>query len=333
MTLPTQMRHIMMDGAGKPEVMKLTTGPLPVARPDEVLIRVEATGVNRPDIAQREGSYPPPPGASPLLGLETAGEVVGLGEQVTGWNIGDKVCALTNGGAYAEYCTAPASQCLPWPRGYDAIQAAALPETFFTVWANLFQAGHLSRGETALIHGGTSGIGVTAIQLARAFGATVYATAGSDEKRDACVRLGCDAAINYRTEDFAARIKELTNGRGVDVVLDMVGGPYAMKNIRSLAMDGRLVLIAFLGGSKVADFDLLQVMVRRLTITGSTMRPRTTAQKGQIAAALLEKVWPVLEAGRCAPVIHATYALDQVVEAHKLMESSQHIGKIMLNVA
>ena len=333
MTLPTQMRHIMMDGAGKPEVMKLTTGPLPVARPDEVLIRVEATGVNRPDIAQREGSYPPPPGASPLLGLETAGEVMGLGEQVTGWNIGDKVCALTNGGAYAEYCTAPASQCLPWPRGYTAVQAAALPETFFTVWANLFQAGHLSRGETTLIHGGTSGIGVTAIQLARAFGATVYATAGSDEKRDACVRLGCDAAINYRTEDFAARIKELTNGRGVDVVLDMVGGPYAMKNIRSLAMDGRLVLIAFLGGSKVADFDLLQVMVRRLTITGSTMRPRTTAQKGQIAAALLEKVWPVLEAGRCAPVIHATYALDQVVEAHKLMESSQHIGKIMLNVA
>ena len=332
MTLPTHMRHIMMDGAGKPEVMKLTTGPLPAIKPDEVLIRVEATGVNRPDIAQREGSYPPPPGASPLLGLETAGEVVGLGEQVTAWNMGDKVCALTNGGAYAEYCTAPASQCLPWPRGYDAIQAAALPETFFTVWANLFQAGHLSRGETALIHGGTSGIGVTAIQLARAFGATVYATAGSDEKRDACVRLGCDAAINYRTEDFAARIKELTNGRGVDVILDMVGGPYAMKNIRSLTMDGRLVLIAFLGGSKVADFDLLQVMVRRLTITGSTMRPRTTAQKGQIAAALLEKVWPVLEAGRCAPVIHATYALDQVVEAHKLMESSQHIGKIMLKV-
>ena len=333
MTLPTQMRHIMMDGAGKPEVMKTTTGPLPALKPDEVLIHVEAAGINRPDIAQREGSYPPPPGASPLLGLEAAGEIVEMGVDVKGWNIGDKVCALTNGGAYAEYCAAPATQCLPWPKGYTALQAAALPETFFTVWANLFQAGHLSRGETALIHGGTSGIGVTAIQLARAFGATVYATAGSDDKRDACVRLGCAAAINYRTEDFAVRIKELTEGRGVDVILDMVGGPYAMRNIRSLAMDGRLVLIAFLGGSKVADFDMLQIMVKRLTVTGSTMRPRTAAQKGQIAAALLEKVWPVLDAGQCAPVIHATFEMDRIVEAHRLMESSQHIGKIMVKIA
>ena len=332
MALPVRMRQIAMDGAGAPEVMKIGTGELPEPKPDEVLIRVLAAGVNRPDIAQRLGSYPPPPGASPILGLEAAGEVVAAGDAVTDWKIGDRVCALTNGGGYAEYCTAPAPQCLPWPKGYDAVRAAALPETFFTVWANLFQAGRLRGGEKTLIHGGTSGIGVTAIQLAREFGATVYATAGTDEKCAACVRFGCDAAINYNVEDFAARIKELTGGRGVDVILDMVGGPYATRNIRSLAMDGRLVLIAFLGGSKVADFDFTQVMVRRLTITGSTMRPRTTAQKGQIAAELREKVWPVLDAGRCAPVIDATYPLDQVVEAHKLMESSQHIGKIMLTV-
>ena len=332
MVLPVQMTRIEMDGAGAPEVMKMATGPLPEPKPDEVLIKVLAAGVNRPDIAQRQGSYPPPPGASPILGLEVAGEVVAAGNAMAGWKIGDRVCALTNGGGYAEYCTAPALQCLPWPRGYDAVRAAALPETFFTVWANLFQAGRLRGSEKALIHGGTSGIGVTAIKLAREFGATVYATAGTDEKCSACVQLGCDAAINYKTEDFGARIKELTGGRGVDVILDMVGGPYATRNIRSLGMDGRLVLIAFLGGSKVSEFDFAQVMVRRLTITGSTMRPRTTAQKGQIAAELREKVWPVLDAGRCAPVIHATYRLDQVVEAHKLMESSQHIGKIMLTV-
>jgi NADPH2:quinone reductase len=332
MALPSRMRLIETDGVGAPEVMKIGTGPLPEPKPDEVLIRVLAAGVNRPDVAQRQGSYPPPPGASPVLGLEAAGEVVAMGSAVVDYKIGDRVCALTNGGAYAEYCTAPVAQCLPWPSGYDAIRAAALPESFFTVWANLFQAGRLRSGEKALIHGGTSGIGVTAIQLAREFGATVYATAGSAEKCSACVRLGCDAAINYRTEDFAARIKELTGGRGVDVILDMVGGPYATSNIRSLGMDGRLVLIAFLGGSKVSDFDFVPVMVRRLTITGSTMRPRTTAQKGQIAAELREKVWPVLDAGRCAPVIHATYPLEQVVEAHRLMESSQHIGKIMLTV-
>jgi NADPH2:quinone reductase len=332
MVPPAQMRQIEMDGTGAPEVMKTGTGPLPVPKPDEVLIRVLAAGVNRPDIAQRQGSYPPPPGASPLLGLEVSGEVVAAGDAVTGWKIGDRVCALTNGGGYAEYCTAPAPQCLPWPTGYDAVRAAALPETYFTVWANLFQAGRLAKGERALIHGGTSGIGVTAIQLAREFGATVYATAGSAAKCDACVRLGCDAAIDYHTEDFAARIKDLTGGRGVDVILDMVGGPYAARNIRSLGMDGRLVLIAFLGGSKVENFDFVQVMVRRLTITGSTMRPRTTAQKGRIAAELREKVWPVLDAGRCGPVINATFPLDKVVEAHRLMESSQHIGKIMLTV-
>jgi len=332
MALPARMTFIATDGAGAPEVMQPAIGPLPVPKPDEVLIQVLAAGVNRPDIAQRQGSYPPPPGASPILGLEVSGEVVAAGNAVTNWKTGDLVCALTNGGGYAEYCSAPASQCLPWPRGYDAIRAAALPETYFTVWANLFQGGQLARGETALIHGGSSGIGVTAIQLAHEFGATVFATAGSAEKCSACVQLGCDAAINYKSEDFAARIKELTGGRGVDVILDMVGAPYATRNIRSLAMDGRLVLIAFLGGSKVESFDLVPVMVRRLTITGSTMRPRTTAQKAQIATELLEKVWPVLDTGRCGPVVHATFPLHQVAETHKLMESSEHIGKIMLTV-
>ena len=332
MAVPTQMTHIAMDAPGAAEVMKVVNGPVPGLKPDEVMIKVAAVGVNRPDVLQREGNYPVPPGASAIMGLEAAGELVAVGDAVTKWAVGDKVCALTNGGAYAEYCPAPEAQCLPWPKGYDASRAASLPETFFTVWANLFQAGRLAAGEKTLIHGGTSGIGVTAIQLARAFGATVYATAGTDDKVAACVRLGCAAAINYKTEDFAARIKDLTNGRGVDVILDMVGGPYARKNIQSLGMDGRLILIAFLGGSKSPDFDFLQVMLRRLTITGSTMRPRTTAQKGQIAADLLEKVWPKLDAGACPPVIHATFRLDQVVEAHKLMESSQHIGKIMLTV-
>ena len=333
MTLPTEMKHIAADGTGLPEVMRMATGPLPVPKPDEVLIRVLAAGVNRPDIAQRQGSYPPPPGASPILGLEVSGEIVAAGEAVAGWKIGDRVCALTNGGGYAEYCTAPGLQCLPWPKAYDAVRAGAVPETSFTVWANFFQAGRLKRGEKVLIHGGTSGIGVTAIQLAHEFGAIVYATAGTDEKCGVCIRLGCDAAINYKTEDFAVRVRELTDKRGVDVILDMVGAPYAAQNIRSLGMDGRLVFIAFLGGSKVENFDFVQVMVRRLTITGSTMRPRTTAQKGQIAAELLEKVWPVLDAGRCPPVIHATFPLAQVAEAHRLMESSQHIGKIMLTVA
>jgi len=333
MPLPQTMNFIRMDGSGGPEVMKLAQGPLPAPKADEVLIRVEAAGVNRPDVAQRQGSYPPPPGASPILGLEVAGQVVATGADVSAWKAGDKVCSLTNGGGYAAYCTAPAAQCLPWPQGYDSVRAAALPETSFTVWANLFQAGKLARGEKALIHGGTSGIGVTAIQLAHEFGATVYATAGTDEKCAACLRLGADAAINYRSQDFAEEIKTLAGGRGVDVVLDMVGGPYMARNIRCLAMDGRLVLIAFLGGSKVENFDFVPVMVRRLTITGSTMRPRTTAQKGAIADDLRAKVWPVLDAGRCAPVIHATFPLAQAAEAHRLMESSQHIGKIMLTVA
>ena len=332
MPVPQTMTHIQADGAGGAEVLKIAIGPVPTAAAGEILIRVEAAGVNRPDIAQRQGTYPPPPGASPLLGLEVAGEVVALGTGASGYRIGDKVCALTNGGGYAEYCTAPATQCLPWPAGYDAVKAAALPETAFTVWANVFQMGQLRNGEKFLVHGGTSGIGVTAIQLAHEFGATVYATAGSDDKCAACVRLGADAAINYRSHDFAAEIRTLTGGKGVDVILDMVGGPYMQRDIRSLGMDGRLVLIAFLEGSVAETFDFLQIMTKRLTVTGSTMRPRTAAQKAAIAADLRDKVWPVLNAGRCAPVIHATFPLAQAAEAHRLMESSAHIGKIMLTL-
>jgi NADPH2:quinone reductase len=314
-------------------VLRPGSAALPVPKPDEVLIRVQVAGVNRPDVAQRSGSYPPPPGASPLIGLEVAGEVVATGADVRGYRVGDKVCALTNGGGYAEYCTAPEAQTLPWPAGYDALQAGALPETFFTVWANLFMSGRLAAGEKVLIHGGTSGIGVTAIQLAAAFGATAYATAGSDEKVAACVALGATAAINYRTQDFGAEIKTLTDGRGVDVILDMVGGAYFPRNIRALAIDGRLVIIAFLGGSKVEAMDLTPIMTRRLTVTGSTMRPRTTAQTGAIARELHAKVWPLLDQGKCKPVIHATFPLERAAEAHALMESSAHIGKIMLTVA
>lgn len=332
MALPATMRHIATTGAGGPEVMGVASGPLPVPAPDELLIEVHAAGVNRPDVQQRRGAYPPPPGASPIIGLEAAGVVVGMGAQVSGWKVGEPVCALTNGGAYAEYVAVPAAQSLRPPKGYDHLRAAALPETYFTVWANLFDRGGLRAGESVLIHGGSSGIGTTAIQLAKAFGATVIVTAGSADKLAACRSLGADHAINYRTEDFVAEVARITDRRGVDVVLDMVGGDYIPRNIRCLALDGRLVQIAFLQGSKVPQFDMLPVMTRRLTLTGSTMRPRTTAQKGAIADALREKVWPLLDAGRCGPVIHATFPLEQAAEAHALMESSAHVGKIMLTV-
>ncbi len=332
MTHPATMTHITTTGPGGPDVLVPTAGPVPSPRADEVLIRVAAAGVNRPDVAQRAGYYPPPPGASPIIGLEVAGEVVAIGAAVTGYKPGDKVCALTNGGGYAEYCTAPEAQTLPWPKGYDAVRAAAVPETYFTVWANLFMMGRLAAGESALIHGGTSGIGVTAIQLARAFGATAYATAGSADKVAACEQLGA-IGINYRTQDFADELKRLTDGRGVDVILDMVGAAYFPRNIRSLAIDGRLVQIAFLQGSKVENFDLTPIMTRRLTVTGSTMRPRSTAQKGQIAAELRAKVWPLLDAGKAGPVIYKVFPLAEAAAAHALMESSEHIGKIMLTVA
>ncbi|MBL6077368.1 NAD(P)H-quinone oxidoreductase [Belnapia sp. T18] len=331
--LPPSMTVITHGEGGPPEVLTPSTAPVPQPKADEVLIRVLATGVNRPDVAQRKGEYPPPPGASPLIGLETAGEVVAAGAEVTAWKPGDRVCALTNGGAYAEYCVAPASQCLPWPKGFDAIRAAALPETFFTVWANLFGHGRLAAGETVLIHGGTSGIGVTAIQLAKAFGASVIATAGSTEKCRACLDLGADHAVDYRTQDFVEEVKRATGGKLANVVLDMVGADYFNRNLKCLAMDGRLVIIAFLGGFEVAKADLRPVMTRRLTVTGSTMRPRTAAQKAEIAEALREKVWPLLDAGKVAPPIHKVFPLSEAAAAHSLMESSTHIGKIMLKVA
>ena len=315
---------------GGPETLTTAIGKVPTPAADELLIRVQATGVNRPDIAQRAGTYPPPPGASPVLGLEAAGEVVAVGAAVSRYKMGDCVCALTNGDAYAEYCVVPETQALLWPKGFDAIQAAALPETFFTVWANLFMIGRLQPGESVLIHGGTSGIGVTALQLAHTFGATAYATAGSDEKVAACLRFGATAAINYRTQDFADELRALTAKRGVDVILDMVGAAYFARNLRSLAQGGRLVQIAFLGGSKAEQVDLTPIMVRRLTVTGSTMRPRSTAEKAEIAEQLRHKVWPLLDAGAFAPVISATFPMSRAADAHRLMESSAHIGKIVL---
>lgn len=329
-TLPASMTFIDHGKGGGPEVLVPATGPLPQPKADEVLIRVLAAGVNRPDVAQRKGDYPPPPGASPVLGLEVAGEVV---RAAGPWQVGDKVCALANGGGYAEYCAVPAAQCLPWPQGFDAVRAASLPETFFTVWANLFGHGQLKAGEWVLVHGGTSGIGSTAILLAKAFGAKVIATAGSAEKCQAILGLGADAAIDYRTQDFVAEVKRITEGKLVDVVLDMVGGSYFSRNLRCLAMDGRLVLIAMLGGSKAPDADLVSIMTRRLTVTGSTMRPRSTAQKGAIAAALREKVWPLLAQGQCAPPIYKVFPLREAAAAHALMESSAHIGKIVMEVA
>jgi NADPH2:quinone reductase len=332
MSPPATMRHVGLAAPGGPEAMQIVSGTVPEPGPGELLIEVHAAGVNRPDVQQRRGAYPPPPGASPILGLEVAGIVAALGEGVEGWSVGDRVSALCNGGGYAEYVAVPAAQCLPPPEGYDHLHAAALPETYFTVWANLFQRGRLARGETVLIHGGSSGIGTTAIQLAREFGARVFATAGNVDKCTACLRLGAEAAIDYNAQDFVAEVKQATDGRGVDVVLDMVGGDYVARNIACLAIEGRLVQIAFLQGSKVRDFDFLPVMTKRLTVTGSTMRPRSTEQKGAIAAALRETVWPVLSAGRCGPVIYTTFPLAEVAEAHRLMESSVHIGKIMLAV-
>ncbi|MCC2608891.1 NAD(P)H-quinone oxidoreductase [Neorhizobium petrolearium] len=333
MPFPAEMRFIDLPSFGAPEVMVTAKGPLPAIRPGEILVKVEAAGVNRPDVAQRSGNYPPPKDASPILGLEIAGEVVALGEGVREFKPGDKVCALANGGGYAEYCAVPAGQALPWPKGYDAVKAAALPETFFTVWANLFQMAGLTEGESVLIHGGSSGIGTTAIQLARAFGATVYATAGSKEKCEACERLGAKLGIDYKAEDFAEVIRQETGGKGVDVVLDMIGAAYFEKNLSVLAKDGCLSIIAFLGGNTAEKVNLTPIMVKRLTVTGSTMRPRTAEEKRAIRDDLLAQVWPLLEEGRVAPVIHSVLPFDRVVEAHRLMETSSHIGKIVLKLS
>ena len=331
-TIPAQMHHIAMKAPGGPEVLTLATGPVPRPAAGEVLIRVAAAGINRPDILQRTGNYPPPPGASPILGLEISGTVAALGPEVTGLNEGDEVCALVAGGGYAEYCVAPAPQCLPVPKGVSLVDAAGLPETFFTVWSNVFDRGRLARGESFLVHGGSSGIGTTAIQLAHAFGARVFATAGTPEKCAVCRDLGADRAIDYRQEDFVAVLKEATQGRGVDVILDMVGGPYVEKNLRSLAPEGRLVQIAFLQGSKVT-LDLAHLMVRRQTLTGSTLRPRPVADKAAIARNLRDKVWPLIEAGKVRPIIDRTVPLAEAAAAHRLMESSTHIGKILLRTS
>jgi NADPH:quinone reductase len=330
--LPASMTAIEIVKPGKPEVLVPATRPVPRPAEGELLVKVAAAGVNRPDVLQRKGAYNPPPGTTDIPGLEVAGTVVALGEGVAGWQVGDGVTALVAGGGYAEYCVAPAPQCLPVPRGHDMVHAAALPETFFTVWTNVFERGRLQPGESLLVHGGSSGIGTTAIQLGRAFGSRVFATAGSPEKCAACVKLGADQAIDYRREDFVAAIQAATGGKGVDVILDMVGGDYISRNLACLAVEGRLVQIAFLSGSK-QEIDILPLMMKRLTLTGSTLRPRTVAQKGAIAAALKARVWPLLDAGTVVPVIHATFPLARAADAHRLMESSAHIGKIVLDTA
>lgn len=330
-TVASSMRAIEISTPGAPEVLRVTKRPVPAAAAGEVLIQVTAAGVNRPDVLQRKGAYAPPAGASDIPGLEVAGQIVALGSAVREWKTGDSVCALVSGGGYAEYVNAPAGQCLPVPRGWSLTEAAGLPETFFTVWVNVFQRAALKGDESLLVQGGSSGIGVTAIQLAHAFGHRVFATAGSDEKCRQCEALGAERAINYRTEDFVAAIKEATGGRGVDVILDMVGGDYVQRDLACLADDGRLSLIAFLGGSK-ANLDMNDILRRRLTITGSTLRPRTVEFKAAVARELREKVWPLIDSARIRPVIYRTFGLEQASEAHALMETSTHVGKILLTV-
>jgi NADPH2:quinone reductase len=325
------MRAVEIAKPGGPEVLRAAQRPAPQPKANEILIKVAAAGVNRPDVLQRTGNYPVPPDASDLPGLEVAGEVVAAGTAAKAFRPGDKVCALVHGGGYAEYCVAPEVQALPVPKGLSLVEAASLPETFFTVWGNVYDRGRLAPGESLLVQGGTSGIGVTAIQMAAATGNRVFATAGSDEKCAACVRLGAEKAINYRTQDFAAEIKAATGGKGVDVILDMVGGDYVPKELKCLADEGRLVFIAFLRGPKT-ELDINEVMRRRLTITGSTLRPRPVEFKGYLARNLREKIWPLIEAGRIKPEIYRTFPLEQAADAHRLMESSQHIGKIVLTL-
>jgi putative PIG3 family NAD(P)H quinone oxidoreductase len=323
------MIAIAITRPGPPDVLHPVEMPDPATGPSEVLIRVAAAGVNRPDVMQRLGKYPPPPGASEIPGLEVAGTIVACGPGVRRWRTGDRVCALVAGGGYAELCVAPDAQCLPVPSTLDLTAAGAVPEAFFTVWANAFDRGRLRKGETFLVHGGSSGIGTTAIQMARAFGARVFATAGSGAKCAACERLGAERAINYKNEDFVDVVRQATGGRGADVILDMVGALYFERNVDLLALDGRLLEIAMLHGSK-AEINLVRLLQKRLTITGSTLRSRSVEEKGAIAIALEQSVWPLVEAGRITPVIHATFPLAQAAEAHRLMESGTHIGKIVL---
>ncbi len=331
--IPPTMMVIEITTAGGPDVLQPAVRPVPEMAPGEVLIQVAAAGVNRPDILQRQGAYPPPPGASDIPGLEVAGTVVAVSDDVSGVGgitVGDQVMALVTGGGYAQYCTAPAVQCLPVPNGLSMVQGAAIPETFFTVWNNVFDRSALQPGESLLVHGGSSGIGTTAIQLANSLGSRVFVTAGSDEKCRACEELGAERAINYRDEDFVAIIKDITGG-GVNVILDMVGGDYVARNIKALAPDGRLCNIAFLQGSKVT-INLMSMMLKRLTLTGSTLRAMPVPYKAAIAENLRTKVWPLIERGDVMPVVHATYPLEQAAQAHHLMESSAHIGKIILTV-
>jgi NADPH2:quinone reductase len=319
------MKFIQVPQPGPPEVLQVAEGPTPVPGPGEVLIRVEAAGVNRPDLMQRAGKYPPPPGASPILGLEVAGVVVAAAPD-SGWREEDRVCALVHGGGYAEYCLAPGVQCLPIPQGLSMQEAAGIPETFFTVWANVFQIGHLTAGERFLVHGGASGIGTTAIQLARAFGATVYTTAGSDEKCRACEQLGAERAVNYKEKDF---VQELPP---INLVLDIIGGPYTPRNLEVLAAHGRLVQIAVQEGAKVT-VNLLRIMQKQLTVTGSTLRPRSVAEKGEIASELRTHVWPLLESGAVKVLVDRVFPLAEAAEAHRYLESGAHIGKVILSVA
>ncbi len=330
-TLPTEMTYIRIERPGPPDVLVPARMAVPMPGPGEVLIKVAAAGINRPDVLQREGGYPPPPGASDVPGLEVAGSVAAVGDGVARWRPGDAVMALVSSGGYAEYCIAPAPQVLPVPPGFSLVEAGGTPETFFTVWANVFDRGRLAAGESFLVHGGSSGIGTTAIQLAHAFGAKVFATVGSADKQRACEALGAQRAIDYRSEDFVAVVKAETAGKGVDVILDMVGGPYVERNLQALAVEGRLVQIAWLQGAKL-QANFMPLMLKRLTWTGSTLRPRSVAQKGQIAQALEAQVWPLLAAGKIRPLVHATFPLREAAAAHRLMESSQHIGKIVLTV-
>ena len=329
MSLPEKMTVIAATAPGAPEVLQPQSRDVPEPGDTQILIRVRAAGVNRPDVMQRQGKYPPPAGAPDFPGLEVAGEVASTGSKVSRWKVGDKVCALVPGGGYAEYCLADESNALPVPKGFSFVEAAALPETFFTVWHNVFERGRLQAGETMLIHGGSSGIGTTAIMLAKAFGAKAIATAGSKEKCDACLKLGADAAIDYKTEDFVAVTKEKTGGKGVELIIDMVGGDYVDRNLDAAAVEGRIVQIATQKGFKV-EFNIIKVMQKRLTFTGSTLRPRPVADKAAIADALKAKVWPLLDAGKIKPVIDSTFPLAEAAKAHTRMESSAHVGKIVL---
>ena len=326
------MRFINISEHGGPEVMEIKEGETPDPGKGEMLIRVHAAGVNRPDVMQRQGLYAPPPGASPILGLEVSGEVVATGNDVSAWSVADRVCALTNGGGYAEYVAVPAGQCLPVPAGLPVEEAAALPETFFTVWTNVFDRARLKPGESFLVHGGSSGIGTAAIQMAKSLGSKVFTTAGSAEKCAACQSLGADVAVNYTEQDYVKVLKEATDGQGVDVILDMVGGDYVARNLELAAVDGRIASISFLRGSQV-EIDMMQILRKRLTVTGSTLRPRSAEAKAGIAQKLRAQIWPLIESGEIKPLIAARFPLADVVESHKLMESSKHIGKIILTVA